>query len=232
MQLADVDRHTAAPGVTGGRRDGGRRGRGCQRAVARHSSSRTSCDGPAHEDAGSADGPQDHGSQATPAPGSKYQRRGQEYFRPVKVGKVGGSGARNRWVASAAMRMTSLFLRTLRDDPADAEVDSHRLLVRAGYIRRVSAGHLRLAAARLPGAAQDRTDRAGGDGPGRRPGGAASRSPSRSSCGSAAAATRRTADLMFRLRDRKETASACRRRPRRSSRPSSRRSTARTATCP
>jgi prolyl-tRNA synthetase len=38
------------------------------------------------------------------------------------------------------MRMTALFLRTLRDDPADAEVDSHRLLVRAGYIRRVSAG--------------------------------------------------------------------------------------------
>src|SRR4051794_26319734 len=38
------------------------------------------------------------------------------------------------------MRMTSLFLRTLRDDPADAEVDSHRLLVRAGYIRRVAAG--------------------------------------------------------------------------------------------
>jgi prolyl-tRNA synthetase len=38
------------------------------------------------------------------------------------------------------MRMSALFLRTLRDDPADAEVDSHRLLVRAGYIRRVSAG--------------------------------------------------------------------------------------------
>jgi prolyl-tRNA synthetase len=38
------------------------------------------------------------------------------------------------------MRMSSLFLRTLRDDPADAEVDSHRLLVRAGYIRRVAAG--------------------------------------------------------------------------------------------
>ncbi len=43
-------------------------------------------------------------------------------------------------VASAPMRMSSLFLRTLRDDPADAEVDSHRLLVRAGYIRRTSAG--------------------------------------------------------------------------------------------
>jgi prolyl-tRNA synthetase len=38
------------------------------------------------------------------------------------------------------MRMTSLFLRTLREDPADAEVESHRLLVRAGYIRKISAG--------------------------------------------------------------------------------------------
>jgi prolyl-tRNA synthetase len=37
-------------------------------------------------------------------------------------------------------RMSSLFLRTLRDDPADAELPSHRLLVRAGYIRRVSPG--------------------------------------------------------------------------------------------
>ena len=36
--------------------------------------------------------------------------------------------------------MSTLFLRTLRDDPADAEVLSHRLLVRAGYIRRIAAG--------------------------------------------------------------------------------------------
>jgi prolyl-tRNA synthetase len=36
--------------------------------------------------------------------------------------------------------MSRAFLRTLRDDPADAEVDSHRLLVRAGYIRKVAAG--------------------------------------------------------------------------------------------
>jgi prolyl-tRNA synthetase len=36
--------------------------------------------------------------------------------------------------------MSRLFLRTLRDDPADADVDSYRLLVRAGYIRRVSSG--------------------------------------------------------------------------------------------
>jgi prolyl-tRNA synthetase len=36
--------------------------------------------------------------------------------------------------------MSTLLLRTLRDDPADAEVASHRLLVRAGYVRRVAAG--------------------------------------------------------------------------------------------
>lgn len=38
------------------------------------------------------------------------------------------------------LRMSSLFLRTLREDPADAEVASHRLLVRAGYVRRIAAG--------------------------------------------------------------------------------------------
>ncbi len=38
------------------------------------------------------------------------------------------------------LRMSTLLLRTLRDDPADAEVASHRLLVRAGYVRRISAG--------------------------------------------------------------------------------------------
>ncbi len=38
------------------------------------------------------------------------------------------------------LHMSSLFLRTLREDPVDAEVPSHRLLVRAGYVRRVSPG--------------------------------------------------------------------------------------------
>jgi len=38
------------------------------------------------------------------------------------------------------LRMSSLFLRTLREDPADAEVPSHKLLVRAGYIRRAAPG--------------------------------------------------------------------------------------------
>ncbi|MDQ0367781.1 prolyl-tRNA synthetase [Catenuloplanes indicus] len=36
--------------------------------------------------------------------------------------------------------MSTLFLRTLREDPAEAEVPSHRLLVRAGYVRRAAPG--------------------------------------------------------------------------------------------
>ncbi|MDE2386577.1 MAG: proline--tRNA ligase [Actinomycetales bacterium] len=38
------------------------------------------------------------------------------------------------------IRLSSLFLRTLREDPSDAEVTSHKLLVRAGYIRRAAPG--------------------------------------------------------------------------------------------
>jgi prolyl-tRNA synthetase len=38
------------------------------------------------------------------------------------------------------LRMSTLLLRTLRDDPADAEVASHKLLIRAGYVRRIAAG--------------------------------------------------------------------------------------------
>lgn len=38
------------------------------------------------------------------------------------------------------LRMDRLFLRTLREDPADAEVPGHRLLLRAGYIRRAAPG--------------------------------------------------------------------------------------------
>lgn len=38
------------------------------------------------------------------------------------------------------IRLSSLFLRTLREDPAEAEVTSHKLLLRAGYIRRAAPG--------------------------------------------------------------------------------------------
>src|SRR5947209_14516968 len=43
-------------------------------------------------------------------------------------------------VSSLAMRMSRLFVRTLREAPAEAEVASHRLLLRAGYIRKLMAG--------------------------------------------------------------------------------------------
>jgi prolyl-tRNA synthetase len=38
------------------------------------------------------------------------------------------------------LRLSTLFLRTLREDPVDAEVASHKLLIRAGYIRRAAPG--------------------------------------------------------------------------------------------
>jgi prolyl-tRNA synthetase len=38
------------------------------------------------------------------------------------------------------MRWSNLFVPTLREDPADAEIASHRLLVRAGYIKQLTAG--------------------------------------------------------------------------------------------
>ena len=37
-------------------------------------------------------------------------------------------------------RLSQLFLRTLREDPSEAEVTSHKLLLRAGYIRRQAPG--------------------------------------------------------------------------------------------
>lgn len=41
---------------------------------------------------------------------------------------------------SKVLRMSTLFLRTLREDPSDAEVPSHKLLVRGGYVRRIAPG--------------------------------------------------------------------------------------------
>jgi prolyl-tRNA synthetase len=39
-----------------------------------------------------------------------------------------------------SMRLSQLFFTTLRDDPADAEMASHRLLLRAGYVRQLGSG--------------------------------------------------------------------------------------------
>lgn len=43
-------------------------------------------------------------------------------------------------MTSKTLRMSTLFLRTLREDPADADVDSAKLLQRAGYIRKAAPG--------------------------------------------------------------------------------------------
>ena len=43
-------------------------------------------------------------------------------------------------LTTQTLRLSELFGRTLREDPADADVASHKLLVRAGYIRRVAPG--------------------------------------------------------------------------------------------
>ncbi|MBB5789896.1 prolyl-tRNA synthetase [Jiangella mangrovi] len=46
----------------------------------------------------------------------------------------------NALESTVILRMSTLFLRTLREDPVDAEVPSHKLLVRAGYVRRAAPG--------------------------------------------------------------------------------------------
>ena len=43
-------------------------------------------------------------------------------------------------MAARVQRLSRSMLKTLRDDPADAETISHKLLVRAGYVRRAAAG--------------------------------------------------------------------------------------------
>jgi prolyl-tRNA synthetase len=42
------------------------------------------------------------------------------------------------------MRWSQLFIPTLREDPADADAASHRLLLRAGFVRQLMAGHYSL----------------------------------------------------------------------------------------
>jgi prolyl-tRNA synthetase len=41
---------------------------------------------------------------------------------------------------SVALRMSALYAPTLKEDPAEAELASHRLLLRAGMIRKTAAG--------------------------------------------------------------------------------------------
>src|SRR5690625_3610543 len=65
---------------------------------------------------------------------------GPDSSRSAPTPRCSSSTAPRATLALVLMRMSTLFLRTLREDPADAEVPSHRLLVRAGYIRRAAPG--------------------------------------------------------------------------------------------
>lgn len=67
----------------------------------------------------------DDGSGRTSATGSREQESALRHFALY---------------ACAVLRMSTLFVRTLREDPSDAEVMSHKLLVRGGYIRRAAPG--------------------------------------------------------------------------------------------
>ncbi len=52
------------------------------------------------------------------------------------------------------MRWSQLHIPTLREDPADADAASHRLLLRAGFIRQLMAGHYSLLPLGHPGPGQ------------------------------------------------------------------------------
>ena len=60
----------------------------------------------------------------------------------AEAGRCGrrAAGAPRLSLTLVVTRLSNFFLRTLREDPSDAEVTSHRLLVRAGYIRRAAPG--------------------------------------------------------------------------------------------
>lgn len=69
-----------------------------------------------------------------------------------------------------AMYMSKLYAPTLKEDPADAELASHRLLLRAGMIRKEAAGLYSYLPARMALDSQDREHRARRDGCRRCPG--------------------------------------------------------------
>src|SRR5207342_247330 len=66
--------------------------------------------------------------------------------RPIATGMVRArrrtrlTRPRRRARYPSRMRLSQLFFTTLRDDPSDAEMASHRLLLRAGYVRQLGSG--------------------------------------------------------------------------------------------
>ena len=60
-------------------------------------------------------------------------------FSPLGDGTVNGPRGATA-ILWDLMRLSQMFVPTLRDDPAEAEIASHRLLLRGGFIRQVMAG--------------------------------------------------------------------------------------------
>ena len=65
--------------------------------------------------------------------------RSSEHLVGARLERRRGVGAASRY-PSRPMRLSNLFFASLRDDPAEAEMVSHKLLVRAGYVRQLGAG--------------------------------------------------------------------------------------------
>ena len=112
------ERRTAARGLPGQPEDGRRRRADGQHAV----------QGDRVGTAAAADPDDPHGAEGRP----RLSASAETLVEPSRVAPTS--------LALMILRMSTLFVRTLRDDPVDAEVPSHRLLVRAGYVRRAAPG--------------------------------------------------------------------------------------------
>src|SRR5690606_8076904 len=77
---------------------------------------------------------------ARPVPLAWKPLRARPPTRPDQEDPSGVPPRSHRGVVVVLLRMSNLFLRTLREDPADAEVPSHKLLVRGGFVRRTAPG--------------------------------------------------------------------------------------------
>ena len=94
-----------------------------------------------------------------------YWLRGSEH---LSASAHRGRSPRHSPYNRRLMRLSQLFFTSLRDDPADAEMASHRLLVRAGYVRQLGSGIYSLLPLGFRVDAADRADHPRGDGRDRR----------------------------------------------------------------
>src|SRR5690606_20288232 len=81
-----------------------------------------------------------HGARPIPLAWKPLPGEATDPPSPVSKSPSGIPPRSHRGVVVVLLRMSNLFLRTLREDPADAEVPSHKLLVRGGFVRRTAPG--------------------------------------------------------------------------------------------